>query len=214
MIPFKKKIDLSDYPRKGLFMAFRDRQMPCFGVTANLDITRFRQFIETAGYRFYISMTYLIARAVNQVPELRHRLIDREIYEFERVHPSHTVLMPDNTFSFCDSVYMEDFSAYHDDLSRRIEAIKKAPDLENREKDHMFFITDVPWISFTSITHPFEAKYSSIPSIAIGKFFNDKGRILMPLAIQAHHGLADGFHLGLFYECMERMLIEPEDLCN
>jgi len=214
MIPLKKKIDLPDYPRKGLFMAFKDRQMPCFGVTANLDITRFRQFVEEAGCRFYISVTYLIARAVNQIPELRHRLIDGELYEFERVDPSHTVLMPDNTFSFCDSVYMEDFRDYHDDLARRIEAIKKAPDLENREKDHMIFITNVPWISFTSITHPVEAKYTSIPTIAIGKFFEDNGRVLMPLSIQAHHGLADGYHLGLFYEGMERMLNNPEDFCN
>jgi chloramphenicol O-acetyltransferase type A len=212
MIPSKKKIDLSTYPRRGLFEAFKDRRMPCFGVTANVDITRFRRFCKTAGYSFYISVTYLIARAVNRTPEFRHRLIDGELYEFERVDPSHTVLMPDNTFSFCDSVYTEDFMAYHDDLARRIEAVRKAPDLENRAKDHMFFITDVPWISFTSITHPFELKYSSIPAIAIGRYFDDGGRTLMPLAIQAHHGLADGYHLGLFYDSMERMLREPDGI--
>jgi chloramphenicol O-acetyltransferase type A len=212
MIPQKKKIDLTDYPRAGLFRAFKDRQMPCFGVTCNADITRFRHFIKSRGYRFYISVSYIISRAVNNVPELRHRLIEGELYEFERVDPGHTILLPDNTFSFCDSEYFEEFGKYHDDLSRRIEAVRTEPDHSTGEKHHMFFITNVPWFSFTSIAHPYDEKYNSLPVIATGKYFEHDGRLLMPLAIQAHHGLVDGFHLALFYEHVNRLLREPECL--
>jgi chloramphenicol O-acetyltransferase type A len=210
MIPSRTKIDLTHYPRMGLFEAFRDRQMPCFGVTCNVDITRFRQFIKARGYRFYISMSYAVSRAVNSVPELRHRLIDNGIYEFERVDPGHTVLLDNNTFSFCDSVYFEKFSEYYEDMTRRIDVVKTSPDLADREKHHMFFITDVPWISFTSITHPYDPKYADNPVIAMGKYFDHDGRTVMPLGIQAHHGLVDGFHLGLFYKYMDRILSGPE----
>lgn len=212
MMPDSSKIDLTRYSRIGLFNAFKDRQMPCFGVTCNVDITRFRQFIKSRGYRFYISMSYVIARAVNHVPELRHRLINGELHEFERVDPGHTILLPDNTFSFCDSVYFEEFGKYHDDLARRIEAIRISPDHGTGEKHHMFFITNVPWFSFTSISHPYDEKYSSIPIIAMGRYFEQGSRLLMPLAIQAHHGLVDGFHLGLYFEHINRVLSEPEFL--
>jgi chloramphenicol O-acetyltransferase len=48
-------------------------------VTCNVDITLFRQFVKTRNRRFYISASYVIARAVNSVPELRHRLIGGEL---------------------------------------------------------------------------------------------------------------------------------------
>jgi chloramphenicol O-acetyltransferase type A len=76
----------------------------------------------------------------------------------------------------------------------------------------MFFITNVPWFSFTAITHPYDAMYSSIPVIAVGRYFEQGGRLLMPLSIQAHHGMVDGFHLGLFYERVQALLDNPETL--
>jgi chloramphenicol O-acetyltransferase type A len=212
MMPDRTKIDLTKYPRIGLFNAFKDRQMPCFGVTCNVDITAFRQYIKARDYRFYISMSYVISCAINRVPELRHRLIDDEIYEFERIDPGHTILLGNNTFSFCDSIYFEKFGEYYDDMSRRIDAIKVSPDHGTGEKHHMFFITNVPWFSFTSISHPYDEKYSSIPIIAIGRYFEQGAQLLMPLAIHAHHGLVDGFHLGLFYEYTDQILSEPECL--
>jgi chloramphenicol O-acetyltransferase type A len=212
MMPARTRIDLNSYSRSGLFNAFKDRQMPCFGVTCNVDITRFRQFIKSRGRRFYISASYVISRAVNHVPELRHRLIEGELFEFERVDPGHTILLPDNTFSFCDSIFIEDFEKYHDDLSRRIEETRVAPDHGTGEKHHMFFITNVPWLSFTSIAHPYDEKYKSIPVIAMGRYFEQSERLVMPLAIQAHHALVDGFHLGLFYDRVQRILDKPECL--
>jgi chloramphenicol O-acetyltransferase type A len=206
MIPIKRKIDLTCYKRLGMYEVFKDRQLPCFSITCNVDITNLMNFVKSKGYRFFITMSHGICNAINRVPELRQRLIDGELYEFERVDPGYTVLLDDSTFSFCDSLYLENFSEYYAYASQRIEAVKTCPDCGKDEKHHMFFITNLPWISFTSITHPYDEKYGSIPVIAIGKYFRQGNQIIMPLGIQAHHGIVDGFHVGLFFEHLNRIV--------
>ena len=206
MIPTKKKIDLTCYKRLGMYEAFKDKQMPCFSITCNVDITNLMSFTKSKGYRFFITMSYAVSRALNRVPELRQRFIDGELYEFERVDPGYTVLLDDSTFSFCDSRFIEKFEEYYEYAARRIDAVKVCPDCGKGEKHHMFFITNIPWISFTSITHPYDEKFGSIPVIATGKYFRQGNQVFMPLGIQAHHGIVDGFHVGLFFDHLTRIV--------
>jgi len=210
MIPMKRKIDLTCYKRLGMFQAFKDREMPCFSITCNVDITELVRFTKAKGYRFFISMSYALSRAFNSLPELRQRLIGSELYEFKVVHPSYTVLLDDTNFSFCDSLYMEDFGAYYEHAARRIEAVRQCPDCGKGEKHHSFFITNLPWFSFTSITHPYDKSYASVPVVSMGKYFRQGERILLPVGVQVHHGIVDGYHVGLFYEQLIRCVRDLE----
>lgn len=210
MIPTKKKIDLATYKRRGMFEAFKDRQMPCFSVTCTVDITNLVHFTKAKGYRFFISVSYALCAALNRVPELRQRLIDGELYEFERVDPGFTVLLDDMNFSFCESRYLDNFTEYYEYAAQRIEVVRASPDCSQKEKHHMFFITNLPWISFTSITHPYDAKSGSIPVVSLGKYFRHGNRVLVPLGIQIHHGIVDGYHVGLFYEHLNRVVQQLE----
>ena len=69
-------------------------------------------------------------------------------------------------------------------------------------KHHMFFITTVPWLSFTAFTHPYDPLYAYIPVITLGKFVARGDTWVMPVAVQAHHGVVDGIHLAQFYEAL------------
>lgn len=211
-MPKKHRIDLADYGRRGLLEAFRDRQMPCFSTSCNLDITPIRRFIKANGYSFFITMSYVLSRAVNQVPEFRHRLIAGELYAFERVDPGYTVLLEDGTFSFCDSMHFDDFERYRKHAANRIASVKIRPDHDTGDKHHMFFISNVPWFSFTAFTHPYERKYGSIPILTIGKYFEQDNVTWMPLAVQVHHGVVDGSHVGLLYDHIGQLVRYPDSL--
>ena len=66
----------------------------------------------------------------------------------------------------------------------------------------MIHFSVLPWVSFTSISHPrgLNSKMESIPKITLGKFFKSGERILLPISIEVNHCLMDGYHLGLFNE--------------
>ncbi|MEJ2327075.1 MAG: CatA-like O-acetyltransferase [Chromatiaceae bacterium] len=96
--------------------------------------------------------------------------------------------------------HREDFDVYYADAECRIAAARADPDRSTGDKHHMIFITNVPWLSFTAVTHPFSAQYASIPILTLGKFFTQGAQVVLPLAVQVHHGLADGWHVGRFYD--------------
>lgn len=206
-----KKIDLDKYKRRGLFEAFKDRDIPYFSTTSNVDMTNLKGFIDKHEYGFFISISFLISKSVNLIPELRHRIVNGELFEYSRVDPGYTVLLDDETFSFCDSRYFEAFEEYREYASARINKVKECSDHVVEDKNHMFFITNVPWFSFTSIVHPYCKMYGSIPIVAIGKYFEQGDKLLIPVGIQAHHGVVDGIHAGKFYTHLSNMCHNPDE---
>lgn len=205
----KIKIDLEKYKRRGLFEAFKDRDIPYFSTTCYVDITKLKAFIDKDDYGFFLSISFLISKSVNLIPELRHRIINNELFEFNRVDPGYTVLLDDETFSFCDCRHYEDFREYCKYAIMRINEVKKTPDQSTEEKHHMFFITNLPWFSFTSIVQPYDQKYGTLPIISIGKYFKQMNNLMLPIALQVHHGVVDGIHVGKFYKILEKMCKAP-----
>ena len=43
-----------------------------------------------------------------------------------------------------------------------------------------------------------------------GKFYEAEGRVKMPVTLQIHHAVADGYHCSLFFEAVEQMVRNPE----
>ena len=205
-----QKIDIATYKRRGMLDAFKDRDIPFFSTTSHVDITNLKKFIDSHKSGFFLAISFLITKSVNLIPELRHRIIDGELFEFSRVDPGYTVLLDDETFSFCDSNYVDSFKEYSELSAAKIKEVKDCPDHGFEEKHHMFFITNIPWFSFTSIVHPYDKKYGYIPVIAIGKYFKDGDKLLVPIGIQVHHGLVDGIHVGKFYQSLSNMCYNPE----
>ena len=204
-----KKIDLECYKRRALFDAFKDREVPYFSTTVSVEITPFKAWADQHACGFFVPLSYLISIAVNRVPELRQRIIRGKLYEFDIVHPGYTVLLEDETFSFCDARHFDQFGAYLEHANAKIRQARQFPEQGVGEKHHMFFITSLPWFSFTSITHPYSEQYGSIPIVTIGKYFDQGNQLLIPIGIQVHHGVVDGFHVGRFYDRLSSMCQDP-----
>lgn len=80
-------------------------------------------------------------------------------------------------------------------------------------KDNVMYVTSIPWISFTNITHPIHlSPIDSVPRFAWGKYFESEGKILMPLSVQVHHALMDGYHVGRYFEIIQGLFDIPESI--
>ena len=49
----------------------------------------------------------------------------------------------------------------------------------------------------------------SIPRIAWGKYFEENGKIKLPLPIQVHHALVDGLYVGQYFNAIQEILDNP-----
>ncbi|MGE5453105.1 MAG: chloramphenicol acetyltransferase [Acidobacteriota bacterium] len=199
MVPAKRSLDLASYARADIFKAFNDRLMPQFSTTSEVDVTGIKRAAQDADVSFFMAMSYAVSRAANAVAPFRHRVVDGVLYEYERIDPGYTVAREGDLFSFCDSLYDEDFGRYREHAQSRMDAVKVQPDLGVGDKNHMFFITSIPWFSFTAFTHPYDPVYAYIPVITLGQYTERAGQVVMPVAVQVHHGVVDGVHVGRFY---------------
>ena len=50
----------------------------------------------------------------------------------------------------------------------------------------------------------------SIPRVSWGKYFEDNGKIKMPISVQVHHAMMDGLHVGRYFEMIQDILDTPE----
>ena len=64
-----------------------------------------------------------------------------------------------------------------------------------------------PDLYFTSMTHTQERESgSSYPLLNVGKAVTREGKLVIPVAINVHHGFVDGAHLATFYQKVEKYL--------
>ena len=198
-------IRFEDPHRRKHFEFFRGLDQPHFSVTANVDVTELRRNREL---KLTPAIVYVLARAANELAELRWRIRGDEVVEHDVVHPSFAVRTDvSDVFSFCEVAYRPSMEEFIADAVVRMEERRRSPSFEDEPgRDDYLFMSALPWVAFTAVTHAMHYHpVDSVPRITWGKIFAANDRELMPLSIQAHHALVDGLHVGLFFERAQQL---------
>lgn len=208
--PIATPIDMESYPRRGLYEHFLTFEIPVVTRTVQLDVTSLVNHIKDNKYRFSLVLGFIITRATNHVPELRHRIQDDVLVNFNKIIPSFTMLSKDKRVYFSKGVFTDIFDHdYQENMLINDNAAKGLDHNVGSENQGQIFITNNPWNSFTSLQFPYSKKVASIPVFGIGKMYNEDKKIKAPLAIQNHHSLTDGYHIGHFLDNLNRHLEDP-----
>lgn len=206
-----KYIDIENWKRKDHYNYFKQLDYPHFNICGNVNITSFYKYIKENELPFFISVLYASTKTANNIKEFRFRIREDKVVEHEIVSPSFTVMTEEEVFSFCTSNFIEEFKKFKNNTLNEIEKVKNNISIEDEPgRDDLLYITSIPWVSFTNITHPIQMKpVDSIPRISWGKYFEEGDKIMLPLSVQAHHALVDGIHVGLFFNTFQEILDNP-----
>lgn len=200
-------IDMNRDPRRAQFDYFCSLANPYAGVTVNADITALLDWTKRMGSNFFLTLLYAVSRAANSVPELRRRIRGETVVEYDWCPTSHTVALDSGTYCYCTltaDMPLADFLPYGKAAQERA---KKEPSLDDGEEaDSLFFISCLPWLSYTALVQPVPFPSDSNPRITWGRYFQQEGRMLLPVTLLVHHALADGLHIARFYEALDREL--------
>lgn len=192
-------IDMAHYPRKAHFAYFTGLAYPYVGLTANIDITQFLEKSKTEKWPFFLSVCYCVSQAANGIPEFRQRILDGKIIEFSRCQTSHTVALDDGTYGYCTLDSNVPFPAFLPYAQQAQAEAKQKGSIQEEEVLNKFFISTLPWVSYTALVQPVPCPADSNPRITWGKYFPQGSQILLPVSVLCHHGLVDGTHIGAFY---------------
>lgn len=201
----KIKINLEEWQRRTHFEFFNNFDEPFFGVVADIDCNFAYRFCKENNLSFYLWYLHKSLLAANRIENFRYKIIDGEIFLFDEIDATPTVGRSDGTFGFSYLKFYDDFEIFALEAQKIIEIVKQHDALFPPENlpvyEHVIQFSSIPWINFTSLSHARSFSYKdSSPKISFGKLTEKDGRFLMPISVHVHHGLMDGYHVGLFYE--------------
>ncbi|MEZ5812583.1 MAG: chloramphenicol acetyltransferase [Rhizobiaceae bacterium] len=201
MIP----INLATWPRRSQYLFFRTYRNPHFSVTTNVDVTRLMGELRPKGTPVFNACLFAITGAANDVPEFRTRFNATQVFTCAEVGASVTVPIEDRKFAFCDVPWSPDWNTFNEACKQEIAAARQQTELKNKVAGdpNWIYMTCLPWVHMTAMVHPVSGQEDCIPRVAWGKIAQTNGRWQMPVAVQVHHALADGLHVGQFFEALQ-----------
>jgi len=207
-------IDREDWNRERYFEHYF--KLKCtFSMTVNVDITMLLEEVYQKGIKFYPVFIYLISRVVNNHKKFRTCFNDEGVLGYwEEMIPSYTIFHKDDkSFSSIWTDYSGDFRTfyknYEDDM--RCYASVHGFFMKENIPPNVFPISSIPWTSFTGFNLNINNDGDFLlPIITCGKYFNEGNKVMLPVSLQVHHSVCDGYDASKFIEDLQQL----SNTCN
>ncbi|OGX89624.1 chloramphenicol acetyltransferase [Hymenobacter lapidarius] len=206
----KHLIDQASWNRREHFAFFSAFEEPFFGLVATVDCTRALAEAKRLGVPFFLYYLHAALRAVNEVEAFRYRIVDGQVYCYDRIHASATIGRPDHTFGFSFIEHHHKLTEFLPTAKAEIAAVQASQGLrlsESTSRPDVIHFSALPWVRFTGLSHARSFSCpDSCPKISVGQTYAEGAATLMPVSVNIHHGLADGYHVGQFLAAFQEQL--------
>lgn len=202
-----KKIDRETWERREYFEHYLE-EVPCtYSMTVRIDVSRIRE----KGYRFYPAMLYCLAAAVNRMEEFRTAFrAEGELGIYDTMSPCYTIFHKDtHTFSLLWTEFQDSLSAFCEKYEEDLKTYGAVHKMTAKEgiPENTFSVSAIPWTSFEGFhLHLPKSSNYLLPVFTMGKYVLENGRWMMPLAVQVHHAVCDGFHVSRFISELQQLI--------
>lgn len=203
-----KRIDLESWSGRGMFRQFSTMDCPYFSVTMQYDATDLIEKAKALNASFFSMCLFAVTHALNDVEAFRYRVLaNGDIVLHDKIDPVYLALREDKAITALKVPFRIDREAF--EAARKAEEARTLalpePWFYKGEERDVFFLSAVPWFTFTGMSHPIDLKekYDSIVRMTLGKYEWRDGKAMMPVDIHAHHGFVDGYRLALFLQALD-----------
>ncbi|QIQ21396.1 type A chloramphenicol O-acetyltransferase [Zophobihabitans entericus] len=203
-------LDLNNWTRKSYYLHYMNN-LPCtYSLTVNINITGLLTALKKRHKKIYPAQIYMLTTIVNQHKEFRMSLDSQgKLGYWSELNPGYTILNKESeTFASIWTEYQESFIHFYQNCMNDTNAYSQATSLFPQELQpvNFFNISSLPWVNFTSFNlNVLSNNNYLLPIFTLGKFIEQDNQILMPLAIQVHHAVCDGFHVGRFVNDLQEL---------
>lgn len=206
-------IDLNTWDRKERFNHFFNNAKCTYSITVNIDITNLYNYTKTNKLRFYPTFTWVVSKVINNYKEFKMAFDEKgRLGFFDEIGPSYSVLnnktkVTSDLYTSFNSV----FANFYMDMENNLNKYKEDANFTTKFQNNFFIVSCLPWFSYTSFNVNNEGSTPFLfPMVTWGKFFKEDNKIIMPVTIQVHHAVADGYHCSLFFSDVKEISLNPE----
>lgn len=204
-------IDLSSWNRQQIFCYFSKMAPTGYSLTVKIDITEFHRRVKNAKIKFFPAFLWAATKSFNEQMEFKIAQKDDVIGYYDVLTPLYAEFHDDDkTFSLMWTEYNDNFKTFYKRFLENRELYSSNHGILSRPElppPNAYTISCVPWISFEHFAvHSYDNKPYFFPSVEAGKFYEENGKIYLPLSITCHHATTDGWHVKCFLESFEQLI--------
>lgn len=209
-----KEIDVESWNRRVTYEWFRSFSNPCYGVTVDMDVTELVAFAKEKGRSFFSCMAWIVTEGLNEIDELRMRMLDGRPIVYDRIRASYTVMTDAGVFVNCRHPMgdtMAQFCAVSRETIDRLKhgAAAMPEDGYNPENTwDEIYLTCVPWLTVSGMSHPIpdDPGSQSVPRVCFDRWREENGRKKIHLNLTVSHVFVDGYPLSRAFEAIQKRL--------
>lgn len=202
-------VNLNEWSRGSLFKFHIDKMRIVMSLTADVNVTNLRAYSKKNNLNFYPLMLWVVSKIINSHDEFKYSWDDAgNLIKWDFVSPSYTDFHAD------DENFVKMVTEYSDDLFEFCSRVDKDRQRHKNERailvnqpPNFFDVSCLPWIKYSHFDiHVFDEGKFLAPVITWGKFEEKDGKLIMPLTMNIHHAVADGFHLSRFFNEVQELV--------
>lgn len=202
-------IDIQTWPRGEMFYYFSQMAPTGYSLTVDIDITHLLQTVKSRDIKFFPAYLWLITKNLNRQIEFKVAVKDGQLGYYDSLTPLYAHFHNDDkTFSLMWTEYSDDFKTFYNTyLENQKNYGNNHGVLAQKHRvppPNAYTVSAIPWVEFKSFAvHSYENKPYYFPSVEAGKYFEQAGKMLMPLSLTCHHATTDGWHIDLFLKDLQ-----------
>lgn len=198
----EREFDTANWSRRWAYEFFKDYDQPCFNICGEVAIGTLPDRCRGLPHGFFLACLHTALKVANSIENFRLRLDGDGVACHDVIHCGSAVLREDTSFGFCFFAYQPDFADFYRDACDALARFHHGDGAhDGGGRPDMVFFSVIPWVAFTSIAHATSRHIRrDIPQFVFGKYTRREDGYVIPLSVEAHHALMDGYHVGRFFE--------------
>ena len=204
-----KIVNLKEWKRADLFQFYMDHMRIVMSLTAEIDVLPLINYTQKNCLKFYPTMIWVVSKAVNHHEEFKYGWdFEGNLIQWNSISPSYAHFhKEDENFTKLTTEYTDDLFAFHKRYMADREKYKDVRGFAEGQPPNHFDVSCLPWIKYSHFDlHVFDDGKFLAPVITWGKYQKDQDKAMMPLTMNIHHAVADGFHLCRFFHDVQTII--------
>lgn len=214
-----KRLETDNWERYKTFEWFRSFSNSTYSMNVKMDVTNLLKHAKQNNESFFIDLLYIVLKGLNSIDEMRMRLVDDSPVIYDVINPAFTVMTESGTFENVRFKNCAEFKQFYQIASEHVDAAKRQLQIKKESYNpencyDEYYITCVPWVDFTQVTHPIPDDKSSqcIPRICWGKYTEQDGKYELMLNITVSHIFVDGYPLAQTFNKIQELLENADEV--
>lgn len=202
-------IDMQKFDRADYFYYFMSVGTT-IEFTAKVDVTKVIERCKNDTFNFQAVMLFQLSKAINTIDNFKYDVINNKLIKWNKIVPTFSSMNKDSKLFFTLYADMqENCEDYNDEYQKTVDNYKNATTIVPQGKlpENVFNVSCIPWLHFEHFSSNSKTMESNIVKmITFGKYDKKDERFILPVTIQVSHAIADGYHVALFFENLQKEL--------